>query len=308
MTVPDGTRSLAVSTIPTSRNDLLVAGFLARYSARTTFESYRTDLRIFFQWCSDHGLDPIDDVTRPHLELFARHLEIDRGNAPATVHRRLAVLRTFFWILEEDEVIPKSPARNVRMPKLQYDRTRTLGLTRAEFGRIVESARWSDAPECEEAMVTVLGVLGLRVTELCSLDIENCRGYENGHRVVRFVGKGGKPATMPMPAPVARTVDKLIGDRTTGPLFVRRDGTRMTRRSAARVVDRLGKAAKIEKRISPHSFRNTMITAALDAGVPLRDVQHAARHSTPAMTIRYDQNRHSLDRHAAYVVSSFIAS
>ena len=60
-------------------------------------------------------------------------------------------------------------------------------------------------------------------------------------------------------------------------------------------------------RISPHSLRHSFITAALDAGVPLRDVQEAASHSDPRTTMRYDRGRGSLDRHATYIVSTFVA-
>ena len=51
----------------------------------------------------------------------------------------------------------------------------------------------------------------------------------------------------------------------------------------------------------------TFITAALDAGVPLRDVQEAASHADPRTTMRYDRARGSLDRHATYIVAAYIA-
>ena len=72
-------------------------------------------------------------------------------------------------------------------------------------------------------------------------------------------------------------------------------------------VKRLAKQAGIDKRISPHGLRHSFITAALDAGVPLRDVQEAASHADPRTTMRYDPARRSLDRHATYIVSTFIA-
>src|SRR5262245_40121214 len=49
------------------------------------------------------------------------------------------------------------------------------------------------------------------------------------------------------------------------------------------------------------------IAAALDAGVPLRDVQEAASHADPRTTMRYDRGRQSLDRHATYIVATFVA-
>lgn len=72
-------------------------------------------------------------------------------------------------------------------------------------------------------------------------------------------------------------------------------------------MKRLARRAGINKRISPHSLRHSFITAALDAGVSVRDVQDAASHSDPRTTMRYDRARHSLDRHATYVVAAFIA-
>ena len=62
--------------------------------------------------------------------------------------------------------------------------------------------------------------------------------------------------------------------------------------------------AGITKRISPHSLRHNLITAGLDAGVPLRDVQDAASHADPRTTMRYDRARQSLDRHATYIVAA----
>ena len=73
------------------------------------------------------------------------------------------------------------------------------------------------------------------------------------------------------------------------------------------LINRLVKRTGIDKRISPHSLRHSFITAALDAGVPLRDVQEAASHADPRTTMRYDRARRSLDRHATYIVSTFIA-
>ena len=63
----------------------------------------------------------------------------------------------------------------------------------------------------------------------------------------------------------------------------------------------------IAKRVGPHTLRHAFITAALDAGVPLRDVQEAASHADPRTTMRYDRGRQSLDRHATYIVATFIA-
>lgn len=65
--------------------------------------------------------------------------------------------------------------------------------------------------------------------------------------------------------------------------------------------------AGISKKAGPHTPRHAFITTALDAGVPLRNVQEAASHADPRTTIRYDRARGSLDRHATYIVAAYIA-
>jgi integrase/recombinase XerD len=82
---------------------------------------------------------------------------------------------------------------------------------------------------------------------------------------------------------------------------------RLDRHGAARVVRRFARRAGVAKPIGPHTLRHAFITAALDAGVPLRDVQEAASHADPRTTMRYDRARVSLDRHATYIVATYIA-
>jgi site-specific recombinase XerD len=65
--------------------------------------------------------------------------------------------------------------------------------------------------------------------------------------------------------------------------------------------------ARLGKQVGRHTLRHAFITAALDAGVPLRDVQEVASHADPRTTMRYDRARTSLDRHATYIVATYIA-
>jgi integrase len=119
--------------------------------------------------------------------------------------------------------------------------------------------------------------------------------------------KGGKVVTIPLAPRTARAVDLAIGERTGGPLFVTADGRRLDRHGAARIVRRVTGRAGIAKQVGPHTLRHAFITAALDAGVPLRDVQEAASHADPRTTMRYDRARGSLDRHATYIVAAYLA-
>lgn len=74
---------------------------------------------------------------------------------------------------------------------------------------------------------------------------------------------------------------------------------------AARIVRRGARRAGISKPAGPHTLRHAFITAALDAGVPLRDVQDAASHADPRTTTRYDRARGSPDRHATYIAAAY---
>jgi len=128
--------------------------------------------------------------------------------------------------------------------------------------------------------------------------------------VLRIERKGGKRGTAPLAPPVVRSLEAHVGERTTGPIFTTRTGQRLTRSSAYRLLQRLARSAEIPAaaQISPHSARHAFATLALDAGVPLRDVQDAMGHADPRTTRRYDRSRHSLDRHATYAVAAYLST
>jgi integrase len=127
------------------------------------------------------------------------------------------------------------------------------------------------------------------VSEATGADIEHL-GLERGHRTLVITRKGGKVVTIPLAPRTARTIDLVTGERIDGPLFVTADGRRLDRHGAARIVRRVTRRAGIAKQVSPHTLRHAFITAALDAGVPLRDVQEAASHADPRTTMRYDRD------------------
>ncbi|HMF83529.1 MAG TPA: tyrosine-type recombinase/integrase, partial [Acidimicrobiia bacterium] len=158
----------------------------------------------------------------------------------------------------------------------------------------------------DHALVSLLAPNGLRVSEAVGADID-ALGLERGHRTVTVTRKGSKVVTMALAPRVARALDRAIGERLEGPVFVDRAGERLDRRAVGRIVRRIARKAGITKRVGPHTLRHAFITAALDAGVPLRDVQEAASHADPRTTMRYDQGRQSLDRHATYIVATFVA-
>lgn len=299
--------STPAANVPVTPLYLAIASFLARYGNAQTRYQYELDIRLFVEWCQVNGLDPLLTVQRVHVELFGRHLELERHNGPATVNRRLGTLTTWYSFLEIDGIVHKSPATHIRRPKIYVDDIKTLGLDRMELGAFLQVARAHEQSN-RWALAVLLGLLGLRVSEACNVQIEDFYGRsERGHRILTVVGKGSKPATIPLPVQVTRALDACAGDRTRGPLLVRASGDQLDRRTADRWVKSLAKRAGIAKRISPHSLRHSFVTNALDAGVPLRDVQYGARHSDPRTTTRYDRARGNLDRHAVHTLAAYVA-
>jgi integrase/recombinase XerD len=151
----------------------------------------------------------------------------------------------------------------------------------------------------------LLGLNGLRVSEACATKVEDL-GFERGHRTLRILGEGNKPAMIPLVPRTARTIDLAVGERCQGPILRRQDNERLDRRTAHRWVRSIGERAGLGI-VHPHMLRAAFIMAALDAGVPLSDAQLAARHADPRTTTIYDRRRQSFDRHAAYVVVAFVA-
>ncbi|MHB8247071.1 MAG: tyrosine-type recombinase/integrase [Acidimicrobiales bacterium] len=278
---------------------IALAGFLGGYRGLTR-DAYGLDLRQFVAFCEERHLG-LFDVRRSDIESYGRELEA-RGRATATVGRRLCTVTGFYRYAEEG-LIAHSPAVHVRRPRIDYE-SHAIGLDRNEVGALLVAAGLG--PAGEHALVSLLALNGLRVSEAVGADI-NALGLERGHRTLTIVRKGGKTVTIPMAPRTAPAVDLAIGERDGGPIFITSDGRRLDRHGASRIVRRVARRAGITKPIGPHTLRHAFIAAALDAGVPLRDVQEAASHAAPQTTMRYDRARVSLDRHATYIVSTYIA-
>jgi len=222
--------------------------------------------------------------------------------APSTIDRRLSTVCGYYSFAPNDSRITSNPAQHVRRPRVHP--TTQRGMDRGELAALLYTAE--RISPMHAAVAVLLGLNGLRVGEACGADIEDL-GFERGHRTLRIVGKGNKPATIPLVPRTGRTLDLAIGERNAGPILIRVDGRRLDTRTAYRWVRSIAKRAGLDH-VHPHMLRAAFIMAALDAGVPLRDVQIAARHADPRTTTVYDRRRQNFDRHAAYAVVAFVTS
>lgn len=285
---------------PFTTPDELAAAFLAGH-AEETAKAYARDLRCWGRYLAGIGVDVLA-AHRVHVDAFVRGAE-SAGVAPATIGRRLAALSGFYAYALDEGLVTRSPIVRVRRPKVA-DESPRLGLDREQIRALLDAG---DADgERSSALVALLGLNGLRISEALAADIGDL-GYERGHRTLRIVRKGGKVAVAPLAPRTAAAIGALVGDRERGPIFVTRTGRRLDRHAAWKIVRRLARDAGIAQVVCPHAFRHGFVTAALEAGVSLRDVQDAAGHADPRTTRRYDRARHSLDRHATYSVAAHVA-
>ena len=194
-------------------------------------------------------------------------------------------------------------ATHVRRPRVDYE-SHAVALDRNELGALLVAAGLG--LPAEHALISLLALNGLGVSEATGADIEHL-GLERGHRTLTITRKGGKVVTIPLAPRTARAIDLAVGERTGGPVFLTTDGRRLDRHGAGRIVRKTVRRARMGKTVTPRTLRHAFITAALDAGVPLRDVQEAASHADPRTTIRYDRARGSLDRHATYIIAAYAA-
>jgi Phage integrase, N-terminal SAM-like domain len=198
-TAAPSTALATIQPIFTDPERLALAGYLAGYRGLTR-EAYALDLRQFTTWCRARSL-PLFAVRRADIEGFARDLEA-KGRARATVTRRLCTIAGFYKYAVEEELLEHSPAAHVRRPRLDYE-SHATALDRNELGAMLVAAGLGPPPE--HALISLLALNGLRVSEAAGADIEQL-GLERGHRTLTITRKGAKVVTIPLaPAPPGRS-------------------------------------------------------------------------------------------------------
>jgi site-specific recombinase XerD len=269
--------STALATIQPAFTDperLALAGFLAGYRGLTR-EAYALDLRQFATWCRARSL-PLFAVRRADIEGFARDLEA-RGRARATVTRRLCTIAGFYRYAVEEELLDHSPAAHVRRPRQNYE-SHATALDRNELGAMLVAAGLGSP--LEHALISLLALNGLRVSEATGADIEHL-GLERGHRTLTITRKGGKVVTIPLAPRTARAIDLATGERCDGPIFLTADGRRLDRHGAGRIVAKLRAV-----RGSPRPSRPTRCGTRSSPPRLMRGCHCATSRKLPLMLIR----------------------
>jgi integrase/recombinase XerD len=241
-----------------------------------TAEAYRRDLNAFLAACGK----PWDAITPADVNAWADSL---CGTA-ATKQRKVVSVRSFYkWSNGRDYT-------NVNLERIEIPAVKSADphdrlLTPAEVAAMVNAAR----PDVEAWLfVRLLYLCALRVSDAINAKWRDLLsgGEEDGYFQVLHIGKGkgGKVADVPVPDELWADLHESRGAaEETARLF---PGIR-DRHMAARLVAKLATAAKIEKIVSPHSFRHACISHLLDRGAPLTSVRDLARHASVGTTNRY---------------------
>ncbi len=209
MTTTPTTEVAVVDPVFSDVERYALAAFLAGYRGLTR-DAYALDLRQFMMWCEEHDVRLLR-ARRADIERFARDLE-DRGRARSTVARRLCTVAGFYRYAEQEGLLERSPAAHVRRPRLDYQ-SHATGLDRNEVGALLVAAGLASARE--HALVSLLAINGLRVSEALGADIE-ALGIERGHLTPNPHGapQGGKGRHRP--ARAAHGPSDRPGHRRTG--------------------------------------------------------------------------------------------
>lgn len=268
--------------------------------ANSTLSVYQRDLEAFLIWVERLGAESPGEVTRLTIRRYLASLST-RALAPRTIARKAAALRRYFAWLTVTGVIPTDPTAGISSPRGPAKLPRIL--TADELQQLIDEPSTAALAQPavaarDAAVLELLYGSGLRVSELCSLNIES---LELERRRLTLWGKGSKQRVVPISEPAAQALstwlesqravfiqqftkqatDQLLGELSE-PMFYNRRLVRLNPRDVRRILD-----ARSPVPTHPHALRHTFATHLLDGGADLRVVQELLGHSDLATTQIY---------------------
>ncbi len=299
--------------------DALIAGQFSENTRR----AYEGDVLLFQRFLGAIGREDLNSVNRDDLIAYRSWL-ISRY-APATVNRRLSVVRSLFQEALLRKEIIADPSVHLKQMRIA-DESPTIALDSFDARTILDAIDQTTLLGARDfALLSLLLRTGLRRSEIGTLQLDSMK-LERGHHTLTVYGKGNKRRIVKLPVDVWRAIQtwlELRADvvRRSGgaeetakddPLFV--EVRKIGRGEDARyfpvgqngltpdaiwyIVKRHVRAAGITANITPHSLRHTFITLALEGRAPLHKVQYAAGHADPRTTERYYHRKDNLDDNA----------
>ena len=279
---------------------------IERGSSVNTIEGYGRDLRRYVRYLADEGITEPQDVTRQAVSAHVQALQ-EVGLAPTSVERAVSAMKGFhrFMVVERiceehptaDLPLPKKPAR---LPDVLSREQADALLAEANFAYTDDPAKTPRRNAVARASLqrdrTILEVLygcGLRVSELCGLDLREVMLDEE---LVRVLGKGSKERVVPIMGSAARALREYLeqwrpalleGHAPTPAVFLNARGGRISRQSVHAICERYGRIYAGREGLHPHTLRHSFATHMLEGGADLRIVQELLGHASIATTQLY---------------------
>lgn len=254
---------------------------------------YSTVIKEFKSKCPK----PFALVSSADIRLFLAKKEIYDHNSPTTLNNLRRVLRSLFAFMANEEYIKKNPVAKIE--NIKESKRLKKPFTEIE----IEKMRSILSNSRDEAIIECLLSTGCRVSELCSIDVEDVNFMS---KEIPVIGKGNKERTVFLNAKATFALKKYINDYQidSGPLFISKKGHhRLTKSGVESLIKKVGQKAHI-KNCHPHRFRRTMASLALNRGMPIDQVSKLLGHEDVKTTSIYAiTDKESLkEGHRKYVV------
>lgn len=267
---------------------------LDRQRSEHTRRAYQGDLLALAHWIGEREMTAWNQVGLRDLRSWLAD-QVEQGLAPASVQRRSAAVRVFFRWLNGEGLVEADVAVGLKSPKVPRRLPPDVGVgqLRTLFEAAIAHAQDQPGPESARdlALLEVLYGSGIRVGEICGLDVDD---VDTDRGTVRVLGKGNKERTVPLGSAALRALSGWLSVRgawtnaASGPaLFLGARGGRLDQRVARRIVHRAFEAIPEAPNLGPHGLRHAMATHLLEGGADLRSVQEMLGHASLATTQVY---------------------
>ncbi len=272
--------------------DLAISDFLSYISsekglASNTIEAYGRDISLFASFLVSIDITSLKKVSSASLISFLSDLK-DKQYASSSISRMLIALKVFFRFLKKEGWIDADPSQHIDTPKIWQLIPEVMSAS--EVDQLLQAPdRDTYVGARDFAALKVMYASGLRVSELCSLNL-----FDINEESVRVKGKGGKERIIPIAKVAIGAVDQYLGkfrqqvEKQEEPaLFLTGSGKRIDRVLIWNRIKYYAKKAQIQKNISPHTLRHSFATHLLENGADLRIIQEMLGHASIATTDRY---------------------
>lgn len=258
--------------------------------AANTIASYRRDLLRFKEYARRAGLTSPTQLNAVFVRA-ALVAAYDVGLGSRSIRRYLTVIRVWCRFLLREHVLREDPTAFVESPKIPLKLPHVLSI--AEVERMLQqNGDATPAAVRDACMVQVFYAAGLRVSEICQLDVPQLN-LDAGF--IRAYGKGSKERLVPIGQDAIDALRQYLGyarpelssKLSKEAVFLSRTGRRLTRQDGWRCIKRTAQRAGIRVNVTPHMLRHSFATHMIERGADLRSVQAMLGHADIATTQIY---------------------